>query len=135
MPERIFIYFREKLITMTKAEELFHKIASELPDVVESKMFGAMCIKAPNGKAGVMFQNDDMIFKLEGDNLDEAMKLKDAKIFSPGGRAMTGWVQLEPAHSAKWKKYAEIAMENAAKIVVEKKKPAEKKKVVEKKKK
>jgi hypothetical protein len=35
---------------MTKAEELFHKIAAELPDVTEGKMFGALCTKTPNGK-------------------------------------------------------------------------------------
>ncbi len=40
---------------MTKNEELFHTIASELFDVKESKMFGALCIKIPNGKSGVMF--------------------------------------------------------------------------------
>jgi hypothetical protein len=101
---------------MTKSEELYHKIASEIPDTKESKMFGALCIKAPNGKAGVMFMDDDMIFKLDGDAEKEAMSLKDAKVFSPGGRAMTGWVQLSPAHSSKWKKYAEIAMQNVAKI-------------------
>lgn len=36
---------------MTKAEELFHKITSELPDVTEGKMFGALCTKTSNGKA------------------------------------------------------------------------------------
>ena len=50
---------------MTKGEELFHKIATEIPDTKESKMFGALCIKAPNGKAGVMFKNDHIVFKLE----------------------------------------------------------------------
>src|SRR6185312_9809023 len=110
---------------MTKSEELFHQIAAEIPEGKESKMFGAMCIKAPNGKAGVMFQNDHMIFKLQGDVMEEALGLSDAKIFSPGGRAMNGWVQLAPAHSAKWKKYAAVAMENAAKIeTVPKKKAA-----------
>ena len=113
---------------MTKAEELFHKIAAELPDAQESKMFGALCIKAPNGKSGVMFWKDDMIFKLEGDKAAEALALKDAKLFDPmGGRPMNGWVQVPNAHSAKWKKYAEIAMANVKKMeVVKKKKKATK---------
>src|SRR3954467_10353148 len=97
---------------MTKPEELFHKIAADIPDTKEGKMFGALCIKAPNGKAGVMFWKEYMIFKLSGDAEKEALGLSGAKIFDPmGGRPMTGWVQLSDKHSAKWKKYAEIAME------------------------
>jgi hypothetical protein len=112
---------------MTKAEELFHKIASELPGMEEGKMFGALCIKATNGKSGVMFWREDMIFKLDGDNLEKALSLKDAKLFDPmGGRPMNGWVQVPNAHSAKWKKYAEIAMENVKKIEVVKKVKAKK---------
>lgn len=56
---------------MTKAEALFHKIASELPDVKEGKMFGALCIKAPNGKAGVMFWKEFLVVKLEGEELQK----------------------------------------------------------------
>ena len=55
---------------MTKSEDLFHKIAGELADVKEGKMFGALCIKATNGKASVMFWHDDIIFKLQGDDLE-----------------------------------------------------------------
>jgi hypothetical protein len=68
---------------MTKAEELFHTIASGIPNAKESKMFGALCIKAPNGKAGVMFWKEDMIFKLEENDLKKALGLKGAKIFTP----------------------------------------------------
>jgi hypothetical protein len=107
---------------MDKSEELYHKIAAGIPDGTESKMFGALCIKAPNGKAGVMFHSGDMIFKLEGNLQEEALALKGAKIFSPGGRPMNGWVQVPAAHSAKWKKYAEQAMEYVKTIEVAKKK-------------
>ena len=97
---------------MTKAEELFHIIAAELPDTKESKMFGALCIKAPNGKAGVMLHKGNMVFKLNGDAVETAMKLMDAKAFEPmAGRPMNGWIQLSEIHSSEWKKYAEIAME------------------------
>ena len=68
---------------MTKAEELFHKIASELPDAKEGKMFGALCIKAPNGKSGVMFWKEFLVVKLEGEELQKALELKGAKIFTP----------------------------------------------------
>ena len=97
---------------MTKSEELFHKIASELPNVKEGKMFGALCIKAPNGKAGVMFWKDDVIFKLEDDDLKEALALKGAKIFTPmENRPMGGWVQLSFDHSKKWKDFAKKSMD------------------------
>ena len=97
---------------MTKSEELFHKIAAGLADAKESKMFGALCIKAPNGKACVMFWKDDMIFKLEDDDLKEALALKGAKIFTPmENRPMGGWVQLSFDHSKKWKAFAKKSME------------------------
>jgi len=107
---------------MTKSEELFHTIASGLPDTKEGKMFGALCIKAPNGKAGVMFWNDDMIFKLSGEDEKEALALKGAKVFTPmDGRSMNGWTHIPKAHSIKWLEFAEAAMDNVKKIVVEKK--------------
>src|SRR5579872_2089060 len=114
---------------MTKEEELFHKIAAALPDAQEGKMFGALCIKAPNGKSGVMFWRNDMIFKLRGDDEKEALSLKGAKMFDPmGGRPMNGWVQVPAVHSAKWKQYAETSMEEVKKIEVLKKNKAVKRK-------
>jgi len=102
---------------MTKSEVLFHKIASELPKAKESKMFGALCIKAPNGKAAAMFYKEDMIFKLDKNTEKEAIKLKGAKIFDPmGGRPMRGWVQLSYAHSKKWPELAKKAFDYVKKI-------------------
>ncbi len=107
---------------MTKFEVLYHKIAAGIPDTVESKMVGALCIKAQNGKAGVMFWKDDMVFKLDEEAQNEALGLKNAQIFEPAdGRKMNGWVHVPNIHSTKWKKYAEIAMENVNKIDVVKK--------------
>jgi hypothetical protein len=93
---------------MSKAEELFHTIASELPDVTEGKMFGALCTKTPNGKASTMFWKEYMIFKLSPEDEKEAMKLSDAKLFDPSGmkRPMKGWVQLSYKHASKWKALA-----------------------------
>ena len=105
---------------MTKAEELFQEIAAGLPDSTTGKMFGALCIKAPNGKAGVMlYKEEDMIFKMDAEHEKEALALKGAKIFtSMENRPMNGWVQLSHAHASKWKKYAGIAMEYVSKIEV-----------------
>ena len=114
--------FENKTQIMTKNEELFHKIAAAIPDTTEGKMFGALCIKALNGKAGVMFWREDMIFKLDGDMLDKALAIPGAKLFDPmGGRPMNGWVQVPNVHSAKWKKYALTAMSGVGKIDVSKK--------------
>ncbi|MFC0181804.1 hypothetical protein SAMN04515674_10956 [Pseudarcicella hirudinis] len=95
---------------MSKAEELFHKIAADISDASEGKMFGAMCIKAPNGKALAMFYHEDMIFKLEGETLNETLSLDGAKLFDPmGGRPMGGWVQLSYDYAEKWPSLAENA--------------------------
>ena len=103
---------------MKKAEELFHKIASELPGAREGNMFGALCIKAPNGKAIAMLWKNYMIFKLGGQAGEEALSLNGARIgvhlYDPD-RPMKGWVQIPLKHSAQWKKYAKIALENIKK--------------------
>jgi hypothetical protein len=38
---------------MTKAEEFFIRLTSEIPNVKEGKMFGALCMKTPNGKSAL----------------------------------------------------------------------------------
>jgi len=98
---------------MTKEEELFHSIADELSDVKESKMFDALCIKTPNGKAGVMFWKDEMVFKLEEEMLSDTLNLKGCKMFDPiGGRPMNGWVVVPYQHHAKWKELAIVSTES-----------------------
>src|ERR1700733_12283264 len=97
---------------MTKPEELFHRIASEIPDAKESKMFGALCIKAPNGKASAMFYKEDMVFRLAGEPLQEALSLDGAKLFDPmGNRPMGGWVQLPNVYADRWPEIAKISFE------------------------
>ncbi len=104
---------------MTKAEELFHSIAAGLPDTKESKMFGALCIKAGNGKAGVMLYKGTMVFKLNGESEVDALKLQGAKVFEPmEGRPMNGWLQLSEVHSTEWGRFAKIAMEYVKTIEV-----------------
>lgn len=113
---------------MTKAEELFHQIATRIPEAKESKMFGAMCIKAPNGKASAMFYKEDMIFKLDGEPLKEMLSLDGAKLFDPmGGRPMGGWVQLPYSYASRWPEIAEISYNQVKELKVENKKPKVKK--------
>jgi hypothetical protein len=98
---------------MTKAEQLFHEIAASLPNATEGKMFGALAIKAPNGKAAVLFKNDEIAFKLDAAHLAEALALPGAQLFDPSGsgRPMGGWAQVPYRHAAKWRVYAPLAME------------------------
>lgn len=97
---------------MTPAEELYHKIAAETPDTTPGKMFGALCLKAPNGKAGVIFKKDHIAFKLAEPLMQETLSLDGAQIFSPAeGRPMNGWVQLPYAYAEKWPELARQAID------------------------
>ena len=91
------------------AEEGFVEIAKQLEPfgVVQSKMFG-MPVWKLNGKALGGPWQEDMVFKLSGEALEEALKLSGAKLFDPmGGRPMKQWVQLGPEHQDKWQYFAE----------------------------
>jgi hypothetical protein len=108
---------------MTKAEELFHQIAAQIPEAKESKMFGALCIKAPNGKASAMFYKEDIVLKLEGESLKEILSLDEAKLFDPmGGRPMGGWVQLSYKYADQWPEIAKKSYEQVKRLKAESKK-------------
>ena len=107
---------------MSAAKESLEKISKEISGAKLSKMFGADCIKAPNGKAVCMVWKDDMVFKLAGDDENEAMKIKGAHVFSPmEGRAMGGWIQIPEAHQKLWLGLAKKSMALVSNIKVEKK--------------
>ena len=95
---------------MSKAEQLFHDIAKEVK-ATEGKMFGALCLKAPNGKAAMFLKNDHASFKLDEKAEKEAMKLDGAKTFNPSGKKpMNGWTELSFDHADRWKAFAKSAM-------------------------
>ena len=99
---------------MTKAEEKYWEVVSALPDGKKSKMFGADCVKAPNGKAVCMYykKHDTFVVKLAGEVLDEALHLPGVDLFNPmGKRPMGGWAELSMDYSDKWLGFAEAAME------------------------
>ena len=99
---------------MTLAEEKFWEIAEALPDAKKSKMFGQVCIKAPNGKAVCMYynKNDTFVVKLTGEILDEALNLPNVELFNPmGKRPMGGWAEMSYDYSDKWMGFAEASME------------------------
>ena len=100
---------------MTKSEELYKDIGEDLikdnKNVEFSQMFGKPCIKI-KGKAFASFFQDDMVFKLTGDDHQMALSLKGAKLFDPSGkgRAMKEWVQVPFSSSKEWRGLAEKAM-------------------------
>ena len=96
---------------MSPAEALYHQIAGQLPDAKKSKMFGAQCLKAPNGKAFAMFWKEFMVFKLTGDAASEALSLDGAQVFTPmDNRPMNGWIQVPFGYAPQWPGFAEQAL-------------------------
>ena len=111
---------------MTKAEIYFNELTKEIPDVAPGKMFGALCMKTPNGKSAAMFWQDNLVVKLQGQALIEAMNLDGAKLFEPmEGRPMKEWVQIPFTHHDQWKRFAMTSVDSVKTI---EKKPAVKKK-------
>jgi len=98
-----------------KAEELFQKIGTSIPDAKLSKMFGCPCIKSPNGKASAALWRDNLIVKPPKESLEDLLK-SGYEMFAPmeGGRPMNGWIVVPIEQSAKWKKMAEEAYEYVA---------------------
>lgn len=96
---------------MEAAEEFFYEIVASLPDAKLSKMFGALCFKAPNGKAAAMYWKGDMVFKLTGEDEKEALSLDGASYFDPmGNRPMQGWVQIPYHYKDRWKEFAKKSL-------------------------
>ena len=110
---------------MTKAEAYFNDLTAEIPDVTAGKMFGALCMKTPNGKSAAMFWKDHIVVKLEGDAWNEAMSLDGAQLFEPmEGRPMKEWVQIPFDYKDQWKKFAVLSAESVK--LLEKKTPKKK---------
>ena len=90
---------------MTKAETLFHKIVEEVPGAKKGKMFGALCIKAANGKAVAILWKDNMLFRLDRKTELGALKLNGAHpashLYAPE-KPMNGWIELPYKHSDRW---------------------------------
>ncbi len=87
---------------MTKALEFFNKLTEEIPNVKPGKMFGSSCMKTPNGKAAAMVWLENIVVKLQGDTMKEAMSLEGSRLFEPmEGRPMKERVQIPFIHKDK----------------------------------
>jgi hypothetical protein len=91
----------------------FDALAQELlaeRDVQRASMFGMPSLKRRGGKAFAGLYGDDMVFKLDGAAHAEALALEGAHLFEPmAGRPMKAWVQVPPAHEARWPDLARSA--------------------------
>lgn len=98
---------------MTNAETYFIELAQKIADVKPGKMFGSLCLKTPNGKSAAMLWKDNIVVKLKGDRLQEALGLDGAQIFEPmAGRPMKDWVQVPYAYKDKWQELASISADD-----------------------
>lgn len=100
---------------MTKPAETYQKIVALLAKkegAEISQMFGKPCIKI-NGKAFACLFENNMVFKLTGKQHENALAVKNAKLFDPSGkgRAMKEWVQVPFVDEKLWIKFAKAAME------------------------
>ena len=97
---------------MTQAENFFKHLAAEIPDVKEGRIFGTDCITTHNGKPAAMFWKDNVVVKLKGEHLKEAMSLDGSKQFEPmEGKPLREWIQIPFEHKDKWKKYVLLSIE------------------------
>ena len=96
---------------MTKEEKLFIAAGQKLKGAEQSRMFGKPCFKI-NGKAFVCFFNNEMVFKLTGDQHKEALSLDGSQLFDPSGkkRPMKEWAQVPFVYADKWEEFAKGAL-------------------------
>ena len=98
---------------MTKSEKLFLQIIEGLSNGIEGRMFGAKCIKSTKGKTAAFFWQENMVFKLDQEAQDKALKLCGSKIgshlYAPE-KPMKGWVSIPRVHSDKWAIFAEKSL-------------------------
>jgi len=94
---------------MNKYEEQFHQIANDLLNASEGKLFGALSIKANNGKTAAFLWENKMVFKLDEKSQKQALELDGActgtHIYSPE-KQMKGWISIPEQHMEVWAKFA-----------------------------
>lgn len=97
---------------MEKELKQFDTCGLAIKNAESGKMFGHPVYKL-NKKAFVCFFHGDMVFKLDPENKEKALKLKGSVLFDPSGkkRPMKEWVQLNYTHKKKWPVFSSAAAE------------------------
>lgn len=92
-------------------EEKYQEVTANISDTKAGKMFGALCIKTPNGKAACMYHKGNMVFKLKGDDAAVAASLDGAQTFEPSpGKKMNGWIQVPFDYAGRWAEFAQASV-------------------------
>ncbi len=68
-----------------KEEKLFTEIGTSIMGTEVSQLFGKPALKL-KGKAVACFFENEMAFKISGDEHAHAISLSDAKLFDPSGK-------------------------------------------------
>jgi hypothetical protein len=100
---------------LSKAETHFYKIRDEISEGKKGKMFGAECIKAPNGKVIAIFWKDRLILKLQKQDQIAVLNMEGTEIgkhLYDENKPMTGWVSLPYDHHEIWLEFANRALKN-----------------------
>ncbi len=101
------------------AEQYFNELLNEIPGAIPGKMFGALCAKMPNGKAGMMFIDETLLVKIP----EETAAEEGFPVFTPmENRPMKGWYEIDFSQKDDWKKFAELSCSEVAKLAPNKKK-------------
>jgi hypothetical protein len=95
---------------MSESRTSFDELAEQmavLPHGSRGQMFGMPVVKVKS-KAFMGFFQEEIVFKLDGISLQEALALPGAHRFDPmgSGRAMREWIQIPFDHGALWGKMA-----------------------------
>ena len=97
---------------MTQEEMRYHEAAKRVDGAIESQMFGKPCYKIGK-KAFCCFFENEMVFKLTGEEHQEALSYDGSQLFDPSkkGRGMKEWVQVAFDYEEKWPVFAKAAGE------------------------
>ena len=78
--------------------------------VTRRPLFGCPAIWHQGGKPFLSLWGDDMVFRLAGAELAEALAMQGAAMFEPtAGRKMNGWVRVPRSSSSDWYDLAQKA--------------------------
>lgn len=93
---------------------LYLEVGIAMTDAVKSQLFRKPCFKI-NGKAFVCFFQDEMVFKLTGDDHANALSSVGSQLFDPSGkkRPMKEWVQVPFDYKEKWTDFTHAAYKYA----------------------
>lgn len=89
----------------TKLEEKISGLTARWKDFGKKKMFGGICYLV-NGNMCFGIWKDFLIVRMDKDRAAASLKLKHVRPFDITGKAMAGWVMVDPTG---WKGEAELA--------------------------